>query len=101
MWPTPSSGYHERRRVRRVTPFLCPILVGEVNAGFRPSGHPINWRDPSDGLGGGPRAFGGPPASTGVHFLMADGSVRSLSPRTDPAVLRALATPAGGEEVPP
>ena len=73
----------------------------EVNAGFRPWGHPVNWRDPADGLNGGPRNFGGPPGSGGARFLMAGGSVRFVSAHTDPAVLRALATPSAGDEVPP
>jgi hypothetical protein len=32
-------------------------------------------------------------------FVMVDGSVRMVSERASPEVLRALSTPAGGEEV--
>lgn len=43
--------------------------------------------------------FGGPWPNGGTQFAMADGSVRLLRDDIDPKVLRALATPAGGEEV--
>lgn len=66
------------------------ILAGEVNAGFRPWGHPVNWRDPAAGVGNSPRSFGGPPGAGGARFLMADGSVRFFGDRTDPQVLRSL-----------
>jgi len=33
-------------------------------------------------------------------FVMCDGSVRMLNEKTDPKVLRALATPRGGETLP-
>ena len=69
------------------------ILVGEVNAGFKPWGHPVNWRDPAAGLNRGPATFGGAPRSGSTTFLMADGSVRVFANRTDPAVLRALSDP--------
>ena len=76
------------------------ILIGEVNTGFRPWGDPVNWRDPAAGLGPSPATFGGPPATESTTFLMADGSVRVLNNQTDPAILRALATPAASDTVP-
>src|SRR5262249_6619533 len=75
------------------------LLFGEVNAGFKPWGHPVNWRDPVRGINRGPDGFGGAPGSGGAGFAMADGSARFLSERIDPTVLRALSTPRGGEEV--
>lgn len=67
-------------------------LIGEVNDGFRPWGHPENWREPTLGTGGGPAAFGNP-AGTGATFVFGDGSVRFMTRSTDPAVLDALAGP--------
>jgi hypothetical protein len=75
------------------------LLVGEVNANFKPWGHPVNWRDPARGINQSPQGFGGPRSSGGAVFLMADGSVLFISERVDRKVLRALATPRGGEEV--
>ncbi len=73
------------------------ILVGEVNAGFKPWGHPVNGRDPTAGLNRGAATFGGPANSGGVNFIMADGSVRFIASGVDPAVLRALADPRSKE----
>ena len=75
------------------------IMGGEVNANFRPWGDPVNWRDPAVGLGKSPDGFGGPWKSGVTQFLFMDGSVRALSNDIDPQVLKALSTPAGGEDV--
>jgi hypothetical protein len=72
------------------------ILFGEVNSGFRPWGHPVNWRDPAVGLNR-PGGFGGPPGAGGVYFVMADGSVRFVSSRVSANTLRALSTPNAGD----
>lgn len=69
------------------------ILVGEVNGGFKPWGHPINWRDPAAGLNRGATTFGGPAKANSTMFLMADGSVRFVGNGVDPTVLRALSDP--------
>jgi prepilin-type processing-associated H-X9-DG protein len=74
------------------------LLIGEVNTGFKPWGHPVNWRDPANGINT-PNGFGGPRSAGGANFAMADGSVRFVSERISPEVLRALSTPAGGEEI--
>jgi hypothetical protein len=77
------------------------LLVGEVNANFRPWGDPANVRDPARGVNRSAYGFGGPLGSAGALFAMADGSVRFVSERVSPAVLKALATPDGSETVDP
>jgi prepilin-type N-terminal cleavage/methylation domain-containing protein/prepilin-type processing-associated H-X9-DG protein len=74
------------------------ILYGEIADGFRPWAYPMHLRDPSRGLSKSPRTFGAPWSSSGPNFAFADGSVRSISNSVSPAVLRALATPAGGDD---
>ena len=74
------------------------ILAGEIVEGFKPWGHPVNWRDPALGLNV-PGGFGSPHAARVTQVLMADGSVRVIPADIDPALLRALATPAGKEDV--
>lgn len=69
------------------------ILMGEVNAGFQPWGHPANWRDPAAGLHGGPGTFGGPIAAGGATFGMADGSVRFIGTNVSPNVLLEMSDP--------
>jgi hypothetical protein len=74
------------------------ILAGEIAEGFQPWGHPLNWRDPVIGLDV-PGGFGSPHRSGVIQLLMADGSVHTVSADVHPAVLRALATPAGEEDL--
>lgn len=76
------------------------ILAGEVKAGARAWGSPLNLRDPARGINQSPDGFGSPFTrydKTGAHILLGDGSVRFVSDHIDPAVLKALSTPAGGE----
>ena len=65
------------------------LMIGEVNSALIAWGHPDNSRDPSTGLNTS-EGFGGPFGSAGVHFVMADGSVRVIANDVDPSVLRAL-----------
>lgn len=73
------------------------ILLGTVGQNFKPWGHPANVRDPAVGINRSPDGFGGPAQWQGAQFAMCDGSVRFISEHTDPAVLAALGTIAGGE----
>ena len=66
------------------------LLIGEVNAGFQPWGHPVNWRDPALGINRSPHGFGGSPSKGGATFLMADGSVQFVSEKVSPEMVRAL-----------
>jgi DNA invertase Pin-like site-specific DNA recombinase len=59
----------------------------------------VEERDPARGVNRSPYGFGGPVGAGGALFALADGSVRFVSERTSPAVLRALATPDGGEPI--
>ena len=72
------------------------ILAGEAAGNFKPWGSPENRRDPSNGIQAGPDSYGSP-GSPGAVFLFCDGSVRYLSKAVNPDVLKAFATPAGGE----
>jgi hypothetical protein len=76
------------------------IMAGEAWAAYRPWGQPGNWRDPARGIRTTPDSFGSPVHLDSVQFLMADGSVRTVRKDVGPDVLRALATPDGGEELP-
>ncbi len=76
------------------------ILAGEVSGGFMAWGDPENRRDPANGFGTAPNQFGGPASGRGgVNMLLADGSVRFISENIDPQTLKALASPAGNEQV--
>jgi len=76
------------------------IMAGEVKENFRPWGDPLNFRDPAEGVQKSPDGFAGPWSDGSTQFLMMDGSVRQVSKDIDPAILKALATPNGGEKVP-
>lgn len=91
-------GPNRPMRLEEITDGISnTLLIGEANTGFRPWGDPVNGRDPAAGIGESPEQFGGPAGTGGATFLMADGSVRVMSEDVDPAVLRALATPAAGD----
>jgi hypothetical protein len=74
------------------------ILAGEVVERVPEWGQPANWRDPELGINQVPTGFGGSHDKVAV-FAMADGSVRTISASVDPRVLRALSTPAAGDNV--
>lgn len=73
------------------------IFAGEINGNFPAWGQPFNVRDTSLGISNSPNGFGSP-FNGGMHFLMADGSVRFISQEIDPATLRALTTPNAGDK---
>jgi len=74
------------------------ILAGEIKSNIKPWGDPTNFRDPARGINQSPHGFGSP-FKGGANILFVDGSVRFLSENIDPAVLKALSTPNGGEPV--
>jgi hypothetical protein len=76
------------------------IMAGEIKENFRPWGDPLNYRDPAEGVQQSPDGFGGPWSDGETQFLMMDGSTRQVGKDIDPAILKALATPNGGEKVP-
>ena len=71
------------------------IFAVETGEDFKPWGDPANLTNPSQMFATGKNN----PYVGGKHVLFGDGSVRFLSELTDPAVLKALSTPAGGEKV--
>jgi WD40 repeat protein len=75
------------------------IMAGEAAGNFLPWGHPQNCRDPGIGISAGPDSFARPNFPQVAGFVMCDGSVRFLNRNIDPGVLKALATPAGNENV--
>jgi hypothetical protein len=75
------------------------LLFGEVAQNYRPWGEPMNCRDPATGLMV-EKGFG-TPRGDDVQFAFADGTVRSFHRSVSPEILKALATPNGGESVNP
>lgn len=73
------------------------LLIGTVGRNHKPWGYPANVRDPAEGLNRTATGFGGPPGQRSAHFVMADGSVREINDKADSRILKALATPHGGE----
>ena len=74
------------------------LLAGEVNSQLKAWGDPTNFREPALGINAHPRGFGGP-FKGGANCLLGDGSARFINENIDPAVLKALATPNGGEDM--
>jgi hypothetical protein len=75
------------------------ILCGEAAGNFKPWGESSNRRDPAKGINTSPDGFGSPWSAGGAIFVFADGHTQFISDKVDPQVLKALATPAGGEVV--
>jgi hypothetical protein len=76
------------------------LVMGEAAGEFLPWGKPGNVRDPGLGINRGAYTFGNPdPRIDHALFALADGSVRVVNENVNPRVLKALATPAGGEVV--
>jgi Protein of unknown function (DUF1559) len=74
------------------------MLMGDISQNFKPWGTPGNWRDPTLGLHTSPDGFGGPdPRVTLVG--MCDGTVRMVRHDISPTVMKAIATPRGGEKI--
>lgn len=91
-------GSHIGLRFNDVTDGLSQtILAGQVAANFEPWAKPGVFREPGLGINTSPHGFGAP--GQGALMVMCDGSVRFFANGTDPRVLKALATPAGGEIV--
>jgi hypothetical protein len=92
-------GGKERYGVKDITDGTAnTLLIGEAAGNYRPWGYPYNYRDPMIGINTSADGFGSPWPS-GAQFSMADGSVKFITNNIDPEVLRALATPAGGEKI--
>jgi hypothetical protein len=75
------------------------ILAAEVAGNYRAWGYPMNWRDPMKGFNRTPAGFGSP-LGKDTLILLGDASVRSISDKVSPEVLKALSTPDGGEPAP-
>jgi len=90
-------GGDSRRTMKSITDGLSnTIFIGEAGGNYKPWGNPTSWRDPTLGLNKTPDGFGSPWQGR-VQFAFGDGSVRSISDKIDPTILKALSTPAGGE----
>jgi hypothetical protein len=76
------------------------LMAGEVPANFKPWGHPTSWRDPALGINKSVEGFGNPGPYKMAQFLMADCTVRAIKEDISPAVLKALAMPAGRGKIP-
>jgi hypothetical protein len=75
------------------------IFFGEIANHFQPWAAPGSLRDPAKGFGNGPDQFG-IPGSGPIAFAFGDGSARAINRDIDPQVLKAWATPDGGEVIP-
>lgn len=75
------------------------IMGGEVFSRVRAWGDPINFRDPALGINKHIDGFGAPWKAGGARIIFLDGSARFINNEIDPAVLKALSTPNGGEPV--
>lgn len=93
-------GRNSRSPVPEITDGTATtILGGEIGDGFPAWGCPGNWRDPALGLKSDPDSFG-VSWREDVNLVMVDGNVRPISQGVDSRILKALSSPAGGEQLP-
>jgi hypothetical protein len=64
-------------------------LVGEISSGFQPFAYPFNWRELKLPFNDGQGSYGSVDDSTNI--CLADGSVSTLSHKTDQEIVRQLA----------
>ncbi len=74
------------------------MLFGSIRDNIPPWGQPGNFRDPALGLNRYPNGFGGP-SDEHIPVSFVDGHVTMLSRGIDDELLKAIATPKGGENV--
>ena len=72
------------------------LIIGELAGVYPPWGDPENWRTIGRGLNKDVNGFGSA-TGNGATFLLADGTVRFFSNKTDPRLLEKLSTRDGGE----
>lgn len=75
------------------------IIVGELAGNYPPWGDPENWRTIGKGLNKDVNGFGNA-AGTGAMFLFGDGSIRMLSNKTNPRLLKQLSSRDGADTAP-
>lgn len=91
---------NSRTRMSDITDGVADtLLFGEIAAATPPWASVRNYRDPLTGIGLSARQFGHPNGEY-AQFAYADGVVRLLNAGIDPDILRKLALPNDGEEVP-
>ena len=92
-------GFHQPLAMSEVSDGTSnTMLASRAMGNFRAWGDPVNARDLALGISKSANGFGS--NDGGVYAAMVDGSVRFLSDKTDITVLKALATPNGGESIP-
>ena len=72
------------------------LIVGELAGPYPPWGDPENWRKIGRGLNRDVNGFGSY-GGQGATFLLADGSVKFFTNKTDPKLLEQMSTRDGGE----
>jgi prepilin-type processing-associated H-X9-DG protein len=95
-------GYNRKTSFRSVTDGTSNTMMiadsAQPNVSMFAGGKPTVRGFSQQPYLNGPDGIGSPHPGI-VHVLMADGSVRALAVETDPQVIEALATKAGGEVV--
>lgn len=74
------------------------LIVGELAGTYPPWGDPENWRKIGRGLNKDVNGFGSY-SGKGAMFLLADGTVRFFSNKTDPKLLEKMSTRDGAEPI--